>query len=191
MSSELSRNPDPIVVTGMGAVSPLGTGVETNWARLTAGKSGIVRNTRFDVSNFGAKIAGLVPTKATIRRASIRWSPSTPRTSRRWTCSSSTVWSPRRKRWRSRAGWPDTPEKQAATATIIGTGRRRLAGDGRGGRDHHREGPAAAVAVHRADLSRQSRGRAGSRSATASRGRSARRSPPVRRRPRRSATACG
>lgn len=59
------RNADPIVVTGMGAVSPLGAGVDINWARLTAGKSGIVPNTRFDVSNFGAKIAGLVPTKAT------------------------------------------------------------------------------------------------------------------------------
>ncbi|WP_156186892.1 beta-ketoacyl synthase N-terminal-like domain-containing protein, partial [Afipia felis] len=32
-----------IVVTGMGAVSPLGCGVETNWSRLTAGKSGIRR----------------------------------------------------------------------------------------------------------------------------------------------------
>ena len=30
-----------IVVTGMGAVSPLGCGVETNWSRLLAGRSGI------------------------------------------------------------------------------------------------------------------------------------------------------
>ncbi|RYE76912.1 MAG: hypothetical protein EOP19_23720, partial [Hyphomicrobiales bacterium] len=29
-----AQNTDPIVVTGMGVVSPLGTGVETNWSRL-------------------------------------------------------------------------------------------------------------------------------------------------------------
>ncbi|GAB5375042.1 MAG: beta-ketoacyl-ACP synthase II [Acuticoccus sp.] len=55
---------DPIVVTGMGAVSPLGVGVAANWRRLVAGESGIVRNTRFDVSDFACKIAGLVPSRA-------------------------------------------------------------------------------------------------------------------------------
>jgi 3-oxoacyl-[acyl-carrier-protein] synthase II len=54
---------DPIVVTGMGAVSPLGVGVGVNWERLSAGRSGLVTNTRFDVSAFPAKIAGLVPRK--------------------------------------------------------------------------------------------------------------------------------
>lgn len=55
---------DPIVVTGMGVVSPLGVGVATNWRRLLAGQSGIVPNTRFDVTDFGCKIAGLVPARA-------------------------------------------------------------------------------------------------------------------------------
>jgi len=55
---------DPIVVTGMGAVTPLGVGVKTNWERLTAGLSGIRRNDRFDVSELACQIAGLVPTKA-------------------------------------------------------------------------------------------------------------------------------
>ena len=54
---------DPIVVTGMGAVSPLGVGVAANWAALTAGTSGIVVNDRFDTTNFACKIAGLVPPK--------------------------------------------------------------------------------------------------------------------------------
>lgn len=52
---------DPVVVTGMGAVSPLGVGVETNWQRLLEGKSGVVRNDRFDVSAYACTIAGLVP----------------------------------------------------------------------------------------------------------------------------------
>jgi 3-oxoacyl-[acyl-carrier-protein] synthase II len=56
---------DPIVVTGMGVVSPLGVGVETNWKRLIAGQSGIVHNTRFDTTGYTASIAGLVPTKET------------------------------------------------------------------------------------------------------------------------------
>lgn len=54
---------DPIVVTGMGVVSPLGVGVPTMWSRLTSGKSGIVQNDRFDTEGFGATIAGLVPSK--------------------------------------------------------------------------------------------------------------------------------
>lgn len=54
---------DPIVVTGMGAVSPLGVGVSVNWERLAAGRSGVVANTRFDTSAYPARIAGLVPPK--------------------------------------------------------------------------------------------------------------------------------
>ncbi len=50
-----------VVVTGMGMVSPLGVGVEKNWADLTAGKSGIRKITRFDVSDITSQIAGLVP----------------------------------------------------------------------------------------------------------------------------------
>lgn len=59
----MTQQTDPIVVTGMGAVSPLGVGVGVNWQRLLAGRSGVARNTRFDVSAYGAQIAGLVPTK--------------------------------------------------------------------------------------------------------------------------------
>ena len=55
---------DPIVVTGMGAVSPLGVGIAANWRRLIEGRSGVVANTRFDVETYACKIAGLVPSKA-------------------------------------------------------------------------------------------------------------------------------
>ncbi|KRA45595.1 beta-ketoacyl-ACP synthase II [Devosia sp. Root635] len=54
---------DPIVVTGMGAVSPLGVGVEALWQGLVSGRSGIVHNDRFDTGEFVAHIAGLVPAK--------------------------------------------------------------------------------------------------------------------------------
>lgn len=51
----------PIVVTGMGIVSPLGCGVETVWKRLLAGQSGIRRIDRFDADDFPIRIAGQVP----------------------------------------------------------------------------------------------------------------------------------
>jgi len=60
----MMQNDDPVVVTGMGAVSPLGVGIDTIWQRLLAGKSGIVHNDRFDTSDFACTIAGLVPSKA-------------------------------------------------------------------------------------------------------------------------------
>jgi 3-oxoacyl-[acyl-carrier-protein] synthase II len=53
-----------IVVTGVGAVSPLGCGVEVSWSRLLAGRSGL----RLLPAKFGAdlpvRVAGIVPDKA-------------------------------------------------------------------------------------------------------------------------------
>lgn len=49
-----------VVVTGVGLVSPLGIGTETNWKALCAGRSGIGPITRFDASHFSARIAGEV-----------------------------------------------------------------------------------------------------------------------------------
>ena len=49
-----------VVVTGLGVVSPLGTGVEKNWAALTNGQSGIATVTRFDASELATQIAGEV-----------------------------------------------------------------------------------------------------------------------------------
>ena len=50
-----------IVVTGLGAVSPLGCGVETVWRRLLAGRSGIRRLPEDMVEDIPAKVAGVVP----------------------------------------------------------------------------------------------------------------------------------
>jgi len=50
-----------VVITGMGVVSVLGTGLPTFWAGLVAGRSGIRRITQFDASNLPCQIAGEVP----------------------------------------------------------------------------------------------------------------------------------
>ena len=47
-------------MTGVGLVSPLGIGTEANWEALRAGRSGIGPITRFDASQFSARIAGEV-----------------------------------------------------------------------------------------------------------------------------------
>ena len=49
-----------VVVTGMGAVTPLGNSVRDTWLRLTQGKSGIGPITLFDASCFPTRIAGEV-----------------------------------------------------------------------------------------------------------------------------------
>jgi len=50
-----------VVVTGVGLVSPLGTGVEKNWQALMAGRSGIRAISRFPAEAFASRIAGEVP----------------------------------------------------------------------------------------------------------------------------------
>jgi 3-oxoacyl-[acyl-carrier-protein] synthase II len=113
---------DPIVITGMGAVSPLGVGVAANWRRLMEGRGGIVMNTRFDVTDFACKIAGLVPTKADdpagfdphdfidgkdIKKMDLFIQYGLGAAAEAL----------------AQSGWvADTPEKQAVTGTIIGSG---------------------------------------------------------------------
>ncbi len=55
-----SRQPRRVVVTGLGAITPLGNSVPVTWQNLVAGKSGIGPVTAFDVSDFPVKIAGEV-----------------------------------------------------------------------------------------------------------------------------------
>jgi 3-oxoacyl-[acyl-carrier-protein] synthase II len=51
-----------VVVTGLGLVTPLGTGVEKNWDALITGRSGIKRISRFpNVEAYASQIAGEVP----------------------------------------------------------------------------------------------------------------------------------
>ncbi|NLA41827.1 MAG: beta-ketoacyl-ACP synthase II [Smithella sp.] len=49
-----------VVVTGLGAVTPLGNTVRESWANAVAGKSGIGPITRFDASVYASRVAGEV-----------------------------------------------------------------------------------------------------------------------------------
>ncbi len=49
-----------VVITGLGAVTPVGVGVEPFWTALLAGRNGIGRVTRFDVSDYRSQLAGEV-----------------------------------------------------------------------------------------------------------------------------------
>ncbi len=49
-----------VVVTGVGLVTPLGTGVEKSWKNICSGVSGVDLITRFDTSDYAVKIAAEV-----------------------------------------------------------------------------------------------------------------------------------
>ena len=53
-------HPRRVVVTGMGAITPVGTDVPTLWQNVTNGKSGIGPVTHFDVTQYDCRIAGEV-----------------------------------------------------------------------------------------------------------------------------------
>ena len=49
-----------VVITGMGAITPLGLNLEDTWIALLAGKNGVGKITRFDASQYDTKIAAEV-----------------------------------------------------------------------------------------------------------------------------------
>jgi 3-oxoacyl-[acyl-carrier-protein] synthase II len=56
----LDTNRKKVVITGMGALTPIGIGVDKYWQNLTNGKSGISKITLFDPEGLESKIAGEV-----------------------------------------------------------------------------------------------------------------------------------
>jgi 3-oxoacyl-[acyl-carrier-protein] synthase II len=56
----LVRQLKRVVITGLGAVTPLGLSVDETWASLMEGRSGIARITRFDPSELRTQFAGEV-----------------------------------------------------------------------------------------------------------------------------------
>ena len=49
-----------VVITGMGAITPIGNDIETFWKNLIAGKNGIGKITHFDTEGFKATLAAEV-----------------------------------------------------------------------------------------------------------------------------------
>ena len=49
-----------VVVTGIGAVTPIGTGVDDFWEGMTSGRNGVRRITQFPSEDLSVKVAGEV-----------------------------------------------------------------------------------------------------------------------------------
>ncbi len=49
-----------VVITGIGLLTSIGSGVEETWTNLLSTKSGIQKITSFDVENMPCKIAGFI-----------------------------------------------------------------------------------------------------------------------------------
>ena len=50
-----------VVITGMGMITPLGYGVETNWNAILSSRSGLTKIKEFDISDLPCQIAGRIP----------------------------------------------------------------------------------------------------------------------------------
>lgn len=112
-----------IVVTGMGLVSPLGSGVEAVWSRLLAGQSGI-RNLPDDVvADLAAKVGGSVPKVADDAEAGFDPDLATPPKEQKKMDRFIMFAMEAARQAIEQAGWhAPTPEAQERTATIIGSG---------------------------------------------------------------------
>src|SRR5207245_3540948 len=58
--SAMNHSRRRVVVTGLGLVTPLGCGLEENWGKLVAGRSGVGPITRFNAAGLPARVAGEV-----------------------------------------------------------------------------------------------------------------------------------
>jgi 3-oxoacyl-[acyl-carrier-protein] synthase II len=113
---------EPIVVTGLNAVSPLGAGVATNWKRLIAGQSGIRTNRRFDTEGWKCRIAGLVPGREEDSEGFDPAAAMDPRDLRKTDLFIHYAMAAAQEAL-DRARWhPESTEDRMRTATVIGTG---------------------------------------------------------------------
>ncbi len=60
-SAQKATSARRVVITGIGLVTPLGLGLETNWQKLLRGESGVGPITHFEASQYSTRIAGEVP----------------------------------------------------------------------------------------------------------------------------------
>ncbi|VVM44691.1 beta-ketoacyl-ACP synthase II [Pseudomonas fluorescens] len=112
-----------VVVTGMGLVSPLGSGVEAVWARLLAGRSGLRSLPDDVVADLPAKVGGAVPTLAEDAEAGFDPDRATPPKEQKKMDRFILFAMEAARQAIEQAGWQaQTADAQERTATIIGSG---------------------------------------------------------------------
>lgn len=112
-----------IVVTGMGAVTPLGCGVERVWERLLAGRSGIAQLPESLIGDLAVRIGGQVPDLQQDSEAGFDPDRVLPAKEQRKVDRFILFALGAAQEALTQAGWqPQTVEQQERTATIIGTG---------------------------------------------------------------------
>jgi 3-oxoacyl-[acyl-carrier-protein] synthase II len=113
----------PIVITGMGIISPLGNGVTPVWQRLTTGQSGIGLINRFDITNEPIKIAGLVPEKPEDPEAGFDIDQIIePKAQKKIDLFTVYALAAAQEALRQANWFPQSEQDQQATATIVATG---------------------------------------------------------------------
>lgn len=112
-----------IVVTGMGAVTPLGCGVERVWERLLAGRSGIAQLPESLIGDLAVRIGGQVPDLQQDSEAGFDADRVLPAKEQRKVDRFILFALGAAQEALAQAGWqPQSVEQQERTATIIGTG---------------------------------------------------------------------
>ncbi|MGJ7038871.1 3-oxoacyl-[acyl-carrier-protein] synthase II [Shinella sp. BE166] len=112
-----------IVITGMGALSPLAAGVEATWSQLLAGHSGVRRLPKDIVADLGCKIGGTVPSLADDPAVGFDPDRTVPAKDQRKMDRFILFALAAAAEALEQAGWtPVTPGEQQRTATVIATG---------------------------------------------------------------------
>ncbi|WP_223414525.1 MULTISPECIES: beta-ketoacyl-ACP synthase II [unclassified Pseudomonas] len=112
-----------VVVTGMGLVSPLGSGVEAVWERLLAGRSGLRNLPEEVVADLPAKVGGAVPTLAEDAEAGFDPDRATPPKEQKKMDRFIMFAMEAARQALEQAGWQaQDANAQERTATIIGSG---------------------------------------------------------------------
>lgn len=112
-----------VVVTGMGLVSPLGSGVEVVWSRLLAGRSGIRNLPDEVVADLAAKVGGPVPAMAEDAEAGFDPDLATPPKEQKKMDRFIMFAMEAARQAIAQAGWqPQSDDARERTATIIGSG---------------------------------------------------------------------
>ncbi|WP_095196518.1 beta-ketoacyl-ACP synthase II [Pseudomonas sp. Irchel 3A7] len=112
-----------VVVTGMGLVSPLGSGVEAVWQRLLAGRSGLRNLPEEVVADLPAKVGGAVPSLVDDPEAGFDPDRSTPPKEQKKMDRFILFAIEAARQALEQAGWQaQSADAQERTATIIGSG---------------------------------------------------------------------